>query len=355
MTNKDRRRKSRRYPVRWKTALVFDKADNRPIFHTQTQDLSVGGTAVYSERGDLEGTTVTVMLARPAPPGGEMPKMLKIRAQVVSSVFVSSKGAYRVGLKFIPSSDDVVGVLSEVLNASEPEAAESASTAPAPALPAPASGRLAQLKQLAQAKQAQAPAAGSQEAIGQRVDAALRKAHAYFKELVDSLNVVRPAFPRAYVIAGVPPLEGLAWQGGRVDLRTGEQAGTSKRCEQVGLYYSLGAARRIEVTRENPSHERLRQVLAENKIEFTTKEVRNERGMLDQTVFSFPCEVSARLVLAGDYRDGTIGMSTWHVARFGGLDYRFAPEAITDEALEQLAGFVLGESAAAGPLFARRT
>lgn len=337
MTTKDRRRKSRRYSVSWKTAVVFDRADNRPVFHTQTQDLSVGGTAIFSERGDLVGSTVTVLIDRPAGSEGEVARMIKMRAQVVSSVFVRAKSAYRLGLKFLPSSDDALNALAEVLNATE------------------AGGRLGQLKRLAQAKQAEEPKPDPQEEINQRLDTALRKAFAYLKELVENLNVVRPPYPRAYTIAGAPPLDGLAWDSGSVDLRMKERSPTSKLCEQVGLYFRLDGRKQIQVTRENPAHERFRQNLVENKIEFTTRETRNERGTLERTTFTFPCEVNARLILVGDFQTGKIHMMTRHVERFGLLEYQFTPEAITDESLEHLAGFLLGESPTAGPMLTRRT
>lgn len=333
MTNRDRRRQSKRYSLRWKTAVVFDKADSRPVFHTHTQDLSVGGTAIFSERGDLEGAIVTVLLDRPGGPGGDVPKMLKMRAQVVSSVFVPARAAYRLGLKFLPSSDDALSVLAEVLNASE------------------AGGRLEQLKRLAQAKQAEEPAPDPQEDINRRVDGALRKAHAYLKELVENLNVVKPPFPKAYSLAGAPPLDGLAWDAGRVDLRERDR---TRLCEEVTLNFRLDGRRSIEVTREYPAHEKFKQILIESKIEYTAREGRDGRGIPDRTTFVFPCEVNARLALYGNFDNGTIEMATRHVERFGMLSYRFAPEAISDEALEHLAGFLLGETTSVGPLLLNR-
>lgn len=333
MIARDRRRQSKRYSLRWKTAVVFDKADSRPVFHTHTQDLSIGGTAIYSERGDLEGALVTVLLDRPSGPDGEVPKMIKMRAQVVSSVFVSARSAYRLGLKFLPSTDDALSALAEVLNGVE------------------SGGRLEQLKRLAQAKQAETPAADPQEEVNRRVEGALRKAYAYLKELVENLNVVKPPFPKAYSIAGAPPLDGLAWDAGRVDLRERER---TRLCEEVTLNFRLDGRRQVEVTREYPAHEKFKQILIENKIEFRTREGRNERGVPDRTTFVFPCEVNARLVLTGDYEKGAIEVTTRHIERFGMLSYRLAPEGISDEALEHLAGFLLGETPSVGTMLAHR-
>lgn len=59
--------------------MVFDKADGKPILHTETQDLSIGGTAIHSDYSDLTGSLVTLLLAQPVRHGGEAAKMLKIR------------------------------------------------------------------------------------------------------------------------------------------------------------------------------------------------------------------------------------------------------------------------------------
>ena len=110
-----RRRKYERFPLRWKTAVVFDKPDGEVVFfHTHTEDLSVGGTSVFSERGDLANATVTALLARPDSDVGGV-EMIKIRAQIVSSVHMSSAGAFRLGLKFLHSSYEEERGFAEVL------------------------------------------------------------------------------------------------------------------------------------------------------------------------------------------------------------------------------------------------
>ncbi|TAN52710.1 MAG: PilZ domain-containing protein, partial [Betaproteobacteria bacterium] len=97
MKQAERRRGSSRYPLRWKAAVVFDGPQNKPIVHTQTQDLSVVGAAILSEHGDLTGSLVTLLLAYPARKG-EAPKVLKVRAQVVSTVRTPGMNHYRHGL-----------------------------------------------------------------------------------------------------------------------------------------------------------------------------------------------------------------------------------------------------------------
>ena len=52
MSEKDRRRRHKRVPVKWKAAVVFDKQHNKPTLHTQTHDLSEGGAAIRSDHPD---------------------------------------------------------------------------------------------------------------------------------------------------------------------------------------------------------------------------------------------------------------------------------------------------------------
>jgi hypothetical protein len=113
----EHRRRSRRYPLRWKAAVVFDGPQNKPVVHTQTQDLSVVGAAILSDHGDMTGSLVTLLLAYPAQKVDEPPKVLKVRAQVVSTVRTPGMTHFRHGLSFISEPDDGLDVLAEILQA----------------------------------------------------------------------------------------------------------------------------------------------------------------------------------------------------------------------------------------------
>lgn len=80
MEYKEHRRKSKRYPIQWKAAVVFDRSTGKPTLHTQTDDLSAGGAAIHSDYSDITGSTVTLLLAQPQGDEGEAPKMIRVRA-----------------------------------------------------------------------------------------------------------------------------------------------------------------------------------------------------------------------------------------------------------------------------------
>lgn len=353
MENKEHRRKSKRYPVRWKAAVVFDKADGKPILHTQTEDLSTGGAAIRSNYGDLTGTVVTLLIAHAAPQGGEPPKMLKIRARVVSSVQSPSATGFRHGLSFVQSADDGLSVLAGLLGAAESAtaAATPAAAPAAPAAPAAATGsRLERLKQLAQAKAAEEKKPDAQPEIDARVSAAVEKAYRYLKDFVEQLNALKPPYEKEYGIVGMPNFDGLVWDKGEIDLRTRETTPTTKVFDQFTLQFRLAANKQLRVDREPPAHEKLKQVLNDNKIAFSSHETRNNQGVVARASFVVPCEIKATLQLAGNFKTGKLLLRTRNVERFGLLEHVVAPEAITDESLDELTGFILGETARVGPL-----
>lgn len=354
MEKKEHRRESKRFPVCWQAAVVFDKSDGRPVLHTQTQNLSSSGAAIHSEHEDLKGSRVTVLLAHPPLREGETPRMLKVRARIVSSVRVPKKPGFRHGLRFLRSPGDGLDVLEELLNAAAAGGRDDEKGAPAAsasALPVAAGGgRLAQLKQVAQSKLTEPKKPDAQEETNAQVSDALQRAFKYLKDLAEQLDIVQPAYARGYTIVGVPEFSGLAWESGRTDVRTREISPGKKLFEQVTLTFRISGKKQIRVTRESPASDRLRQVLTDNKIEFKVRDERNDRGSFARTVFDFPCEVKASVLLEGNFKTGRILLKMRNVERFGILDHELAPEAITEESLEEFAGFILSETSRIGPL-----
>jgi hypothetical protein len=356
MKETERRRRSSRHPLRWEAAVVFDKAQGKPVVHTQTQDLSVAGAAIFSQYGDLTGSDVTLLLAHPPRKGGQAPKVLKVRAHVASTARTPGMSKFRHGLSFIRSPDDGLATLAEILNSTAAVTPRGEPAAPAPATePAVsvAGSRLAQLKRLAQAKLAQGKKIDPQVAIDEHLSDALRRAHRYLKDLAEQLNVVTPAYPRGYAIAGVPEFNGLAWEAGHADFHTRESSPTLTLYDWVSLRFRLSGKKQIRVAREYPGSEKLKQLLADCKIDFAKQEARNARGSIERTTFVFPCEVTASLLLLGQFDTGKLLLRTINVSGFGAMEQILAPEAITEESLDELTGFILGESSRLGPLLLR--
>jgi hypothetical protein len=334
--SKEHRRKSKRYRVRWKAAVVFDQAAGRPILHTETQDLSTGGAAIRSDYGDLTGTFITLLLAQPGPPD-KTSKMLKVRAKVVSCVATPPRPGFRHGLSFVRSPDDPLSALEELLK----EAASDQPAPPAAPASADATQRLNMLKQMAQAKLAEEKKPDPQGEINRRVGEALERAFRYLKELAEQLDVLKPAYSnKGYAIPGVPEFSGLAWESGSADLHSGP----SQRPERVSLHYRIGGQKHVRATREFPRSEKVKQMLVEHKIEYHAKEQRNAKGSLESTTFMFDCEIRASLALEARYDTGKLLLKARNVEHFGTFEHLVSPEAVTPQSLEELASVILGES-----------
>jgi hypothetical protein len=91
-------RKDLRYLARWKVALVFDNAPGTPIFQTFAIDLSVSGISAQHHSEEKVHTVLTLLLA-PPPVDGINQKVIKLKAEVISSI--PFRGGFRLGMKFI--------------------------------------------------------------------------------------------------------------------------------------------------------------------------------------------------------------------------------------------------------------
>ena len=229
------------------------------------------------------------------------------------------------------------------------------SAAPAvPAAPAQPASHLDKLKALAQKKLAEqktevppAPAVSADDVI----DKALRQAHAFFKELVEQLNVVKPDFPRQYAIAGLPEFSSLSWSGGSADCFYAREPQSRSKClERVCLNFGLSGGEPVQLDREYPASDKLKRVLSDYKIEFTAKDVLNARGSLERVKFEVVRTVDASVQLTAKFDAGKILLNVSNIAGFGAMQQLVAPEAISEASLNELSAFILGETKALRPL-----
>lgn len=357
MDKKNNRRTSKRHPAQWKVAIVLTDEKGRPVInHTQTVDLSLGGAAIISDQSGLTGKIITLLLGQPPKRDDERPKVIKAYARVVSSRNAKPGPGYHLGLNFVSQPGDELDTLAAMIR--EIEAAEAAATpAPkaAPAVPAAtaapavptesitANSRLARLKELAQAKLTEQKEEQNHDEVIIRVSEALERAYRYLKDMIEQLNVVKPAYDRGYRIMGVPDFAGLKWEAGSAAFHTRQLLPGKQSFERVSVNFRLSAGKQIQVSVDSPANEKLKRLLGENKIEFNAKDALNSRGFIERSTFTFPCEVKASILMQGNFDTGRIQMRMVNVERFGTLDHLVDPAAITEDALEELAGFILGE------------
>lgn len=327
MNKPEHRRRSSRHAVRWQAAVVFDHPAGKPVVHTETEDLSADGAAIATAHGDLTGSAVTLLLALPSRRSGEAPRVHKVRARVVSTVRSPGMERYRHGLSFVRAPGDGLDELDRVLGAV-------ASQAPP--------------RRLARTRAADGEARETQEQLDAAVSGALETAYRYLRGFVQRVNAEHPSFPRGYAIPGVPEFSGLMWLEGQVDYHTREISPAVRLYERVSLRYLLSARKQVHVEREFPASQKLEQYLADSGIEFSSQGTWNKRGSLVKTTFEFPCDVAASLVLQGQFDSGRLLLRASNVAGFGTVEQILAPAAVSEKSLDELAAFILGESAHLG-------
>jgi hypothetical protein len=161
--------------------------------------------------------------------------------------------------------------------------------------------------------------------------------------MIEQLNVVKPAYDHGYRIMGVPDFAGLKWETGSAAFHTRELLPGKQMFERVSVNFRLSAGKQIQVSVDSPANEKLKRLLGENKIEFNAKDVLNSRGSVERSTFTFPCEVKASILMLADFNSGRITMRMVNIERFGTLDHLVNPASVTEDALEEFAGFILGE------------
>lgn len=262
----------------------------------------------------------------------------------------------------LPSSANAPGLASAAppKPAAQQTQAAPAQTAPLPAAPSfsppPAAGSslLASLKKQALAKQmgeTQTNAVQKEQML--RIHAALGMAYQYLNDLVQQLNILKPAYAKTYSFFSVAEFEAMTWQEGRADFRMQEGSSEERYYNQVTLRYRLAAPKQFRVVRENPALEKLHKALFDNNIAFTVDETRNDRNQVESATFTFPAEVKAGLQLAANYETGKLTLRTRNIDRFGIMEFQMPPESITQDALDQLAQMILGESNRISQMFQR--
>ena len=351
---------------------MFDRSTARPVLHTEAFDLSAGGGAIRTEYGDLPGSIVTILLAQPPRQPDEQPRMLKLQAQIVSSAQTPGKSDFRHGMSFINTPPEGVAGLEELLQAAAagavsedptaavlqaaavPPAAAPAAAAPEAAPAAPLS-RLAALKQAAQAKLEEDAArakADSNEEREDRLSESLKFVYFYFKDLVEQLDVLKPDVPgKGYAIYGVPEFKDFAWDVGKLDLRTREVSPSRKLFTRFTLDYRLSKGKpMLKVERDYPASEKLKQALKDYGLEVAVRDTRTESGAISKTAFGITFEVLCKVDFECNYNTFKLMLKTRNVERFGLMEYVIAPQAVTQESLEELTGFILCETNKLGPL-----
>lgn len=365
----DPRRTTKRYQARWKAALAFESATNKPDFHTLTQDLSMNGTSVKSHTDEPLNTLLTALLVPPALEGIPQ-KMLKLKAVVKSSRPL--KSGFRLGLNFVydnelaklravlelldlsrdafPSEPHETSPIDEVALGATPEQGDSETESP----PLSILDILKQrnLSKKLKEEQLTKNKLEKQKIFNERVSDALMSAYRYFQELTEQLNSLTPVYAKPYPILKGVNLTDLVWQDtGRADCFTRKpDTEHNKIFERVSLEYSFANVGEVEVARDYHVHGLTKQMLEEEGIPYRITLSKNKRGVLDKAVFFIPRVVKAKLVFSCNNDSGKLLLTAQNVERFGTVKFEFGIEMLNQAFLNELTLMVLGEHHSVGKL-----
>lgn len=202
---------------------------------------------------------------------------------------------------------------------------------------------LAQLRQEAANKQrAMHSALANRNAINDSVDKALKQVFSFLHELVEQLNIVKPAIARKYHLIDKHEFSELLWQEGFADYRTqSESAGALT--ELVSFSYQLNGARNFCIERDGPLVERFRTLLFDYGLQFSCNEFRNDRRYVERAIFDIQSKLSVNARWRADYANGRIILETRNLERLGSIPYHISPERIDQVMLNEFGRLVLGQ------------
>jgi len=170
---------------------------------------------------------------------------------------------------------------------------------------------------------------------------ALKKLFFFLHDLVQQLNIVKPAVEREYAVAGDVMFSGLVWQEGFADYRTQSQS-AGAMVELVTLSYQLVSPVSFSIKREDAGVERLRTALFDYGLQFTCKEFKNERSYVERAEFEISGQVGVSARWKADFDNACLLLESRNLERLGSAVSTLRPEAIDHALLDEFGRLLLG-------------
>ncbi len=230
-------------------------------------------------------------------------------------------------------------------DSAQPAVADAPSVTPLPPdKPAGSGSLLDQLRQQAELRQRENNSAlAERTSANEGIDQALKHVFFYLHELVQQLNIVKPAIPRDFPLVEQTVLDHLTWQEGFADYRTQSQS-AGALVELVTFSYRLKGGGALHVERDGPSVERFRTTLFDFGLAFNCKEFKNERSYVERADFQIASDISVSARWRADFTKGLILLETRNLERLGSALYTLRPQAIDQALLEDFGRLVIGQS-----------
>lgn len=175
------------------------------------------------------------------------------------------------------------------------------------------------------------------------IDQALKHLFFYLHEMVQQLNILKPAIPRTYPLVDLLLLDKLSWVEGFADYRTQSQS-AGALVEQATLTYRMAGPKLPTIERAGPTVDRFRTMLFDFGLPFTCKEFKNERRHVERAAFDVSCEISVSARWRADFDKGLLQLETRNLERLGSALYRVRANAVDQALLDNFGRLVLGQA-----------
>jgi len=165
-----------------------------------------------------------------------------------------------------------------------------------------------------------------------QLDASLRRIFAFLNELVQQLNILKPAIPRVYPLADQQEFKNLVWQSGHVDYRSTSLHTATAELESVTLTYRLASDDPpLCLERRSESAEILQKKLFDLNLSAEVKKTfYDNRSILEKALFMIRPEIKTQVRWLGNPEDGRLRCETNNLERFGRLTWLLPVEAPMD-------------------------
>ncbi len=94
-------RKNKRYPFKWRVAIVFASVENEETYHGVTHDVSASGCSILTEHNIFSEEIVSVLISLPVEHPGGRRKLVEVQARMVYTVLSAGHQKFRCGIEFL--------------------------------------------------------------------------------------------------------------------------------------------------------------------------------------------------------------------------------------------------------------
>lgn len=236
----------------------------------------------------------------------------------------------------------------EIVPASPIRRPQAASPGPvasaAPELQLDDSGLLGQLRrQAAQRQREEQDAQVERAANSEAIDKALKRCFFFLHDLVQQLNIVKPAIPRQFPLTEAQALNNLSWQEGFADYRSQSQS-AGALVELVSFTCQLSGPGDLVVEREDGvAVERFRSQLFDCGLPFTVREFKNARHYVERAEFRIRPQLSVNVRWRADFDSGRVVIETRNFERLGNALLSIAPDRIDQALLDEFGRLLLAQ------------